>query len=134
MNNEKLTDELIRDEGLRLRPYTDAVGKITIGIGRNLTDAGISREEAYHLLNNDLENTLADLDQHLPWWRGLDEVRQRVLANMAFNMGILRLLTFAKTLALVQAGDYPAAAGAMLGSTWAKQVRPRAIKLLSLLR
>jgi lysozyme len=130
----KLIEDLIRDEGLRLKPYTDSVGKTTIGVGRNLTDMGISRDEAYRMLNNDLEKTQADLDQHLPWWKKLDEVRQRVIANMAFNMGLPRLLAFKRTLDLIQAGDYETAATEMLCSVWAKQVGPRAVRLSDLMR
>lgn len=40
-----LLSELSRDEGRRLKPYLDTVGKTTIGVGRNLTDVGISEDE-----------------------------------------------------------------------------------------
>ena len=30
------------NEGLRSKPYVDTVGKVTIGVGRNLTDRGLS--------------------------------------------------------------------------------------------
>ena len=50
MDTDKLLSDLVRDEGLRLRPYADTVGKTTIGVGRNLTDVGISHDEALALL------------------------------------------------------------------------------------
>src|SRR4051812_27390106 len=41
VNRDALVNQLIIDEGLKLSPYTDTVGKLTIGVGRNLTDVGI---------------------------------------------------------------------------------------------
>lgn len=49
-----LKDMLIRHEGLKLKPYRDTVGKLTIGAGRNLNDLGISEREAMFLLDNDI--------------------------------------------------------------------------------
>jgi lysozyme len=124
-----LIEQLKRDEGLRLTPYLDSVGKTTIGYGRNLSDEGITREEADMLLMNDIERTTNDLSKHLPWVASLDPVRQAVLLNMAFNMGIHGLMSFKNTLALVQRGDYAMAALGMLHSEWASQVPARAQRL-----
>lgn len=129
-----LLAELKRDEGVRLKPYTDTVGKLTIGVGRNLTDVGISDDECTALLQNDIDKVLAQLDRSLPWWRKLDPVRQRVLVNMAFNMGMTGLLTFKNTLAAVQSGSYAAAAAGMLASKWATQVGARAERLADMMR
>jgi lysozyme len=128
-----LVSELCRDEGVRLKPYVDTVGKTTIGVGRNLTDVGISQDECNALLENDIGRTTAWLDRNLPWWSTLDPVRQRVLVNMAFNMGG-GLLSFANTLAAVQRGDYAAAANGMLASKWATQVGARATRLADMMR
>lgn len=124
-----IVDQLKRDEGMRLKPYTDTVGKVTIGIGRNLTDNGISEYEAELLLQHDITNASQQLRENLPWTDGLDDVRRAVLTNMAFNMGIHSLMGFKNTLALIQAGDYAGAAQAMLNSKWATQVGPRAHRL-----
>lgn len=124
-----ILDQLKRDEGLRLTPYKDSVGKVTIGYGRNLDDAGISQYEADLLLQHDITNASQDLRGALPWTEGLDEARRGVLLNMAFNMGIHRLLGFKITLAMVQSGDYDKAADEMLDSKWAEQVGARAHRL-----
>ncbi len=124
-----LKDQLIRDEELRLKPYTDSVGKITIGVGRNLTDDGISFAEAQLLLSNDIATATADLQSRLPWTAALDPVRQGALLNMTFNLGIGGLLEFRDFLAKMQVGNYAAAAGAMLDSLWARQVGARATRL-----
>ncbi len=128
-----LVTELRRDEDRRLKPYLDTVGKITIGVGRNLTDVGISSSECSILLENDIKRTLIWLDHHLPWWRTLDAIRQRVLINMAFNLGG-KLLTFVNALAAIQRTDYAAAANAMLASKWATQVGARANRLADMMR
>jgi lysozyme len=79
-----LLSELNRDEGQRLKPHLDTAGKTTIGVGRNLTDVGISEGECSLLLENDVMRSIMWLDRHLPWWRSLDAVRQRVIINIRF--------------------------------------------------
>lgn len=125
----KLEEQLARDEALRLKPYKDSVGKLTIGVGRNLDDVGISRDEAMFLLANDIKNAAAHLEQELPWTGGLDEVRRGALINMTFNMGIGSLVQFHNFLAALQGGDFKRASQEMLDSLWAKQVGPRAQRL-----
>ncbi len=85
-----LTEELRRDEGEVLHAYTDSEGYVTIGVGRLIDKrrgGGISAEESAYLLGNDISRTETDLDARMPWWRDLDPVRQRVILNMAFNLG-----------------------------------------------
>ncbi len=129
-----LEEQLIRDEALRLKPYKDSVGKLTIGVGRNLDDVGISREEAIQLLANDIERALAWLRTHLPWTLELDEIRQAALANMVFNMGGQKLEGFVQFLAKLKAQDFEGAAKEMLNSLWAKQVGDRAERLAEQIR
>ncbi|WP_176317781.1 glycoside hydrolase family protein [Burkholderia vietnamiensis] len=128
-----LKAELTRDEGRMKRIYVDTVGKVSGGIGRNLTDKGFRDNEIDLMYENDIAETEAWLDRNLTWWRSLDPVRQRVVMNMAFNMQG-KLLTFVNTLAAIQRGDYGAAADGMLNSLWAKQVGARARRLADLMR
>ncbi len=129
IDRDAMVRQLRLHEGERLKPYRCTAGKLTIGIGRNLEDRGITREESAYLLANDIAAEERELLRALPWVATLDEVRQRVLLDMAFNMGIVGLLAFKRTLATVQAGDYQAAATMMLDSRWAKQVGQRAERL-----
>jgi len=124
-----LVEQLKRDEAVRLKPYKDSVGKLTIGIGRNLDDVGISDAEADFMLHNDIYRAESGVEEHLPWTKDLDEVRRAALVNMAFNMGIAGLLGFKNTLAAIQSGDYETAAAEMENSKWAIQVGPRAHRL-----
>lgn len=138
MNTDELAAQLVTDEGMRLKPYKDTVGKLTIGVGRNLDDVGISKSEAMMLLGADIDRACADLDRALPWWRFMSDRRQQALANMCFNMGIgdskKGLLSFRNTLAKMQVGDYEGAARGMLDSHWAEQVGDRAKRLAQMMR
>ena len=129
IEREAMIRQLRLHEGERLKPYRCTAGKLTIGVGRNLEDRGITREEAAYLLTNDIAAEERELLRALPWVAKLDEVRQRVLLDMAFNMGVVGLLAFKRTLATIQAGDYQRAAAMMLDSKWAGQVGQRAERL-----
>lgn len=117
------------DEGLRLFPYTDTEGRLSIGYGRNLTDVGISQLEASDLLEADITRAIYDLQVAFPLVMKLDSVRQIVIANMCFNMGVARLKTFVKMWRDITVGDYAAAAEEMISSQWATQVGARATRL-----
>jgi lysozyme len=134
VNIDAMKRELIRDEGMKLKPYKCPAGKLTIGVGRNLEANGITEREATIMLEFDIERFGYELDRAIPWWRGLDEVRQRVILNMAFNLGTAKLMDFQNTLALVRAGKWAAAADAMLQSRWAGQVGKRADRLARMMR
>ena len=116
-------------EGERLKPYRCTAGKLTIGVGRNLDDRGITREESAMLLDNDIRLLEIELFRALPWASALDDVRQRVLLDMAFNLGLPGLLQFKRTLEAIRIGQYQQAATMMLDSLWARQVGQRAERL-----
>lgn len=130
---KSIEEQLVLHEGLRLKPYRDTVGKLTIGVGRNLDDVGITRAEALFLLRNDVEEVRTQLERY-PWYTQLDPVRQKVLIDMAFNLGIGGLMQFRKMLAALEAGDYGKTADEMLDSKWARQVGKRAQRLAEMMR
>jgi lysozyme len=145
----RIKAQLVRHEGLRLKPYRCKAGKLTIGIGRNLDDRGISQTEAYLLMENDTQNCEKQLLDEIPEiYNALDEVRKSVLLNMCISipqsrfaplrepcyLGINGLLGFKNTLAFIKAGDWERAANNMLASKWSKQVGRRAIELSELMR
>lgn len=127
MNN--LFSMLKRHEALKLKPYKDSKGLLTIGIGRCLETKGITELEAEYLCNNDIATCMADLRTHLTWFDKLDSVRQDVLMDMCFNLGIGGLLKFHNTLTLIEQGKYENASKEMLNSEWTKQVGDRAVEL-----
>ena len=131
---KKLTAQLIRDEDLKLKPYHCTSGKLTIGVGRNLDDKGISREEALYLLQNDVNEVRADLVSQFPWMRDLDEARFGAFVNLAFNMGIAGLKTFVNTLQHARHGHWDKVAVNLLKSKYASQVGDRAKRVAEQLR
>lgn len=149
MNKDFAIAELRVDEGERLKSYRDPMGLWTIGVGhlidplrgadpapfgRDLRNgATITAEESAMLLSMDIDAKAAELDKRLDWWRELSESRQRVILNMAFNLGVTGLLGFKNTLAFIRQGDYAGAARGMLSSTWAKQVGQRAFRLADMM-
>lgn len=131
---KKLMDQLIRHEGIRLKPYKCPAGKLTIGIGRNIEDNGITEAEAIILLMNDIERCKWEVDTAIPFAIRLDKARYDVLVNMCFNMGISRLRTFRKMLLALENEDYKKAAIEGLDSRWARQVGNRAIELMNIIK
>ena len=150
----KLLDKLIEHEGMVLTVYQDSLGIDTIGIGRNLEDRGISKEEfdhmdipnmnviyehgineadARYLAKNDVQIVEEELLAAHPCVAELDAVRQLVLVDMAFNMGVPRLRKFKKMWAAVYEKDFMTAAKEMLDSRWANQVKSRSVKLANMM-
>ena len=115
-------------EGSRAFPYEDSVGKLTIGVGRNLDDRGLSEDEIQFLLQNDLDLALKDA-QSFSWFEELDDVRKLVVVDMIFNLGKPRFSSFVRTIAAIEAKNYQAAAMQMQDSKWFRQVGRRAQRL-----
>jgi lysozyme len=149
-NRHDFIKKLIAHEGLRLEVYKDSLGIDTIGIGRNLEDRGITKEEldwmdipnmaivhtmgiteadAMYLAENDVQIVEEELVRAHPCVDKLDNVRQLVLMDMAFNMGVPRLCKFKKMWNAIHNEDYANAAKEMLDSRWANQVKSRSTKL-----
>lgn len=123
----------MKHEGVRLKPYKCPSGKLTIGIGRNLEDAGITRDEALYMLQNDIGKFDHDLRMTFRWYGKLSEVRQAVILSMAFNLGMGGLYGFKKMLTSLENGDFHQAANHMLNSRWASQVGRRASELAQMM-
>ena len=111
--------------------YSDSLGVPTIGYGRNLRDVGITRDEAMVLLENDLVGATDSARRLFPTFDQLNDERQEVLVNMAFNLGEWKLSTFTKLRRAVTSEDWHKASLEMLNSRWAEQVGARARELAS---
>ena len=132
-----LKEDIIRDEGCQLKPYKDSVGKLTIGVGRNLDDVGITFNEAMMMLDRDMAVAEMELRRAKPALMTNDSLsseRKDVLIQMAFNMGISKLLLFHKMWEALEVHNYDHAADEMLDSKWAKQVGPRAVRLAKVMK
>lgn len=130
--SEKLRTQLERDEGRVDHAYQDSLGFLTIGVG-HLIDQRKGGTLPPHivdeLLDFDISQKTAELTAALPWFVDVDPVRQGVLVNMAFNLGVTGLLEFHQTLDAVRMRQFSAAAKYMLDSRWAIQVGERAHRL-----
>lgn len=132
--SSRLRRMLVHHEGLRLTPYKCPAGKLTIGVGRNLEDAGISEKEALFLLDNDIKLVKALAYNNYPWFRCLNVARQDVILSMIFNLGFAGFSKFKRTISAVEQGHYLVASTEMLDSRWATQVKGRAIELATMMQ
>lgn len=123
-----------KDEGRKRKPYFDTKGKCSIGVGRNLTDRGLSDAEIDFLFENDLRMAVNDVEFFFPWAGKLSRPRQMVLVDMCFNLGVSKLRGFSKMLLNAAHGDFEKAADEMLDSEWAHEVGERARLLSEMMR
>lgn len=130
----RLVAQLKKHEGLRLTPYKCTADKLTIGIGRNLEDVGISEHEAEMLLKNDIDRATKQLLLSFPWVADLDSVRKAALINFTFNVGIGTVKKFVKAMSFLEAKEYDKAALEFLSSRWASQVGKRATEITEQIR
>lgn len=133
-SRQKLKQLLVIHESYRQFPYSDTTDRLTIGIGRNLTDRGISIPESYYLMDEDINYFQIRLDLYLNFFKDLDENRQIALIDMCFNLGVQGFLNFKNMILALEAKDYERAAQEMLNSKWAEQVGERAIKLADIVK
>ena len=134
-------DLITAHEGYRQYPYTCPAGKLTIGIGRNIEDRGITREEAQFLLANDIASAEKELRQAFPWFGNLTRPRRYALIDLVVNMGLPTLREFTKTLEYLERGDFDAAAAELLRgsgpdgkSQYYHQVGQRAERISNIIR
>ena len=90
---------------------------------------GLTEADAVYLAHNDVEIVEEELVRAHPCVDRLDSVRQLILMDMAFNMGVPRLCKFKKMWNAIHDDNFQAAAKEMLDSRWANQVKSRATKL-----
>ena len=129
-----LIDTLVRHEGLRRLAYEDSVGVLTIGVGRNIEEVGLSDDEIYYLLKNDIRRCETELHNSFRWYKDLDQVRQEAMINLCFNLGITKLRKFKLALRAMEVKDYEDAADEFLDSLWATQVGQRAVEVTYMIR
>ncbi len=134
MNLEAIRNRLVLEEGLKLTPYKCTANKLTIGVGRNIEDRGISNETAMQMLDEDIDIMVNELRQNLSWFDKQNDAIQGVLIDLCFNMGISRLLMFVQTLKLIEQGQYAMAADELLDSKYAAMLPARSNRNAEILR
>ena len=161
MLKHSIQEQLILHEGISLIPYKCSAGKWTIGVGRNLDDAGlyefekkrlldtyeltrqevidilqvryITLEEALYMLDNDIRVIKAELENNYRWFNFLDEVRQKVIIDMRFNLGSAGFAGFKNMIQQIENNNYWKASEEMKNSKWYLQVKTRADRLFKMM-
>lgn len=128
----KLTDLLIKHEGLRLKPYQCTAGKTTIGVGRNLTDNGITEKEALMMLNRDINVCIQELGQY-EWFESLDGARRDAIIDLYFCVGGPSFSQFRKLIQAISTENWQSAGAEVLNSKFARQTGNRAVELADML-
>lgn len=118
MNNEKLKESLIQNEGLKQYVYTCPKGYKTVGVGRNLETKGLSKAEIMYLLENDILDCKLFLEDIFKDFHSLSDARQNVLIEMVFNLGNGGFKKFKKLIEAIKEKDFIKASEEMLNSKW----------------
>lgn len=134
MNRTRLSKQLEIDEGRKRRLYKDTVGKWSAGVGRNLDDRGLRDDEIDLMLSNDIDEAIGIARAVIPIYDKLDDVRQEVVTNMAFNLGATRLAGFKQFIAALMRFDFQRATAEMMDSKWYEQVGDRGKRLAYAMR
>lgn len=141
MNFERMEEQLLLHEGLRLKAYLDTEDNWTLGVGYNITGRTIeffaktigrkfsgpvssyrcTRAEARKVLRADIERIHNVIPVHFPEYTSLSEIRQRVILDLVFNMGF-RVQSFVNTRKAIERHDWTAAVRGLYASKWARQV------------
>lgn len=136
-NRGLLEKELAFDEGKRLNPYKDSMGHWTVGIGHFITKKervrSISEQECHQLFQRDLAIAERNLSQIFPAWKQLDDVRQRALLNLSFNLGN-KLSQFVTFLTFMKRREFVSAGNALKKSRWYRQVGKRAQRIILMIQ
>lgn len=124
---------LMIDEGISYKPYVDTVGKVTIGIGRNLTDRGITEATVKQMFWEDLGRCFNEANEIFSYqFEEFSRCRQLAILNMLFNLGKSRFLGFTKMINAIRSEMWAIAAREALDSKWAHQVGARADRIADL--
>ena len=121
---DELLNVIKKHEGFSSSVYPDSLGYWTLGYGfcvDKRKNCGITEEEASYILNNQLSEAELQLQPYL-WFTSLDKVRQGVLIELCFNIGLEGVLKFTQTIQAISNKDYNLAAKEMLNSLWCQQV------------
>lgn len=133
--------QLLLHEGLRTSAYLDTEGYWTVGVGYNLSGRGtraledvigrrvgddlskvvITRDEALKMLRADIRRVVAAVRVAFTEFDSLDDVRQRVVVDMAFNMAY-KALTFKAAIDAIRRRDWSRASRELYKSKWSRQV------------
>ncbi len=94
--------------------------KLTVTFGAGFTY--LTEDEILAVTDLKVKKIKNTLNKKFAWFKSLSYVRQSVLVQMVYQMGIFRFLKFKKTIAYLSKGLYAAASVEMLDSAWYRQM------------
>ena len=132
---KELLEVIKKEEGSKMKDgkhvvYKDHLGFYTIGYGtlvdEQVPGGGITDAQATILLETSVNQFLVELHSKLPWYKEQPDPIKIALANMAYQLGVPKLLQFKKTLDHIEHGRYAMAAAECKNSKWYQQTPNRA--------
>jgi len=141
MNIERLKRQIKEHEGVRKKAYKDSLGNWTIGVGHliklpdehNLLKVSLADVHVDQLFLIDLNQAIDDARKFIDADDVPEEVFE-VVVNMAFNLGLTKLLQFKKFQQALKEKDFIKASEEMLDSRWARQLPNRSQELANIVR
>ena len=128
----KLADRIKKHEGLRLSPYMDTKGHLTIGYGHCIKGTHIiDKDVAEALFEKDLAEATAAA-RSLEEGVNLNSAREGVIIEMCYQLGRHGVWAFQKMWSCLKKQDYLGASMEMLNSAWGREC-PARVKELALI-
>ena len=141
---EQIKEDLVKHEGYVTEIYLCSEGYPTFGIGHMVTEddmehtwpvgTPVTDERILQVFHDDCNAACTDASALFLNFSSHPENVQRVLVNMAFNLGRSRLGKFKNMITAVNEGNYSKAADEMVDSKWYRQVKTRGVELVEIMR
>ena len=141
---EQIKEDLVRHEGYVTEIYLDSENLPTFGIGHLVTEndmehtwpvgTPVTDERILQVFHDDCNVACTDASALFLNFNSHPEDVQRVLVNMAFNLGRNRLGKFKNMIRYVNEGNYLMAANEMVNSKWYNQVGRRSQELVDIMK
>ena len=137
---EEIKEEIIKHEGKINKVYLDHLGNATFGVGHLVlpTDdlqEGVEYDDTkiMEFFERDFRQATNDAESFIKS-KNIDPRAFGCVINMAFQLGLPRLLKFKNFQYHLNKCDYESASSEMLDSLWAKQTPNRANELADIMR
>ena len=141
MNIDRIKRDIILSEGIRHTAYKDTLNNWTIGVGHlikipdeeYLIDKELTSLEVDQIFTTDLNQAIDDARKFVDG-DDIHEEAFEIVIDMAFNLGLPKLMKFQKFRQALLAKQYKMASIEMLDSLWARQLPNRSKRLAKRMR
>jgi lysozyme len=141
MNIDRIKRDIILSEGIRQTAYKDTLNNWTIGVGHlikipdeeYLIDKELTSLEVDQIFITDLNQAIDDARKFVND-NDIHEEAFEIVIDMAFNLGLPKLMKFQKFRQALLAKQYKMASIEMLDSLWSRQLPNRSKRLAKRMR